>query len=200
MLSEASRPGAWGLGSSSGHKVASVILRFLELACGAIVLGLLDRFCHLVDEASNVSVDGRIIYAMVVAGITIVYRATEFHELVRYSILLFAPFDIFFMSFPFDFILFSRTRSHICSAGCRMFGVRTVLAFSIIAWVLHLISGFLGVYVFANYIQIEETVNLAKRQMRKLSHSHPTNDQNRESTATGAAEEGFSPTQSRSGV
>lgn len=80
--------------SSNGHKVASVILRFLELACGAIVLGLLGRFCHLVDEASDVSVDGRIIYAMVVAGITIVY-----------SIVVFAPIDILFMAFPFDFIL-----------------------------------------------------------------------------------------------
>jgi hypothetical protein len=59
-----------------------------------IELGLLDRFCHLVDEASNVSVDARIIYPMVVAGLTIVY-----------SILLFAPFDILFMRFLFDFIL-----------------------------------------------------------------------------------------------
>uniref|UniRef100_A0A0D2XTD1 MARVEL domain-containing protein n=1 Tax=Fusarium oxysporum (strain Fo5176) TaxID=660025 RepID=A0A0D2XTD1_FUSOF len=102
--------------SGSGHKVASVILRFLELACGAIVLGLLGHFCDLVNEASNISVDGRIIYAMVVAGITIVY-----------SIVFFAPFDILFMAFPFDFILFimwlvafclleTRTRSHICSA------------------------------------------------------------------------------------
>ncbi|KNB06543.1 hypothetical protein FOXG_07233 [Fusarium oxysporum f. sp. lycopersici 4287] len=81
--------------SGSGHKVASVILRFLELACGAIVLGLLGHFCDLVNEASNISVDGRIIYAMVVAGITIVY-----------SIVFFAPFDILFMAFPFDFILF----------------------------------------------------------------------------------------------
>ncbi|KAH6957471.1 hypothetical protein DER45DRAFT_569813 [Fusarium avenaceum] len=90
-----------------------------------------------------------------------------------------------------------------------MFGVRTVLAFSIIAWVLHLISGFLGVYVFANYIQIEETVELRPKTvvafakihiLSMSSSSHPTNDQNRESTATGAAEEGFSPTQSRSGV
>lgn len=81
--------------SSGGHKFASVILRILELACGAIVLGLLGRFCHLIDEASNVSVDGRIIYTMVTAGITIVY-----------SILLFVPIDILFMSFPLDFILF----------------------------------------------------------------------------------------------
>jgi hypothetical protein len=81
--------------SGSGHKVASVILRFLELACGAIVLGLLGRFCYLINETSNVSVDGRIIYAMVVAGITIVY-----------SIVVFAPIDILFMAFPFDFILF----------------------------------------------------------------------------------------------
>ncbi|EEU33767.1 uncharacterized protein NECHADRAFT_89158 [Fusarium vanettenii 77-13-4] len=212
--------------SGTGHKVASVILRFLELACGAIVLGLLGRFCYLVDEATNVSVDGRIIYAMVVAGITIVY-----------SILVFAPFDILFMSFPFDFVLFimwlvafclleTRTRSHICSAGWyynywgyywgRFWRVgpvgrvningagcsqwRTVIAFSIIAWVLFIISSILGIYVFTNYIEVKETVNSAKQQMRKLSHNYPANGQNRESTATRAAEEGVRPIQPRSEV
>ncbi|KAH7211362.1 hypothetical protein DER44DRAFT_859542 [Fusarium oxysporum] len=213
--------------SGGGHKVASVILRFLELACGAIVLGLLGRFCYLINETSNVSVDGRIIYAMVVAGMTIVY-----------SIVVFAPIDVLFMAFPFDFILFimwliafclleTRTRGNFCragwyynywgyywgrfwrvgpvgtvninGAGCSQW--RTVVAFSIIAWVLHFISGFLGIYVCTEYIQYDEKVNSAKQQMRKLSHSsHPANGQNRESTATRAAEDGVSPTQPRSEV
>ncbi|SCO84436.1 uncharacterized protein FRV6_08563 [Fusarium oxysporum] len=80
--------------NGGGHKVASVILRFLQLTCGAIVLGLLGRFAYLADDA-NVSVDGRIIYTMVVSGITIVF-----------SICVCLPFDILFLSFLFDFILF----------------------------------------------------------------------------------------------
>ncbi|KAI8401525.1 hypothetical protein FOFC_18394 [Fusarium oxysporum] len=209
----------------SGHKVASVILRFLQLTCGAIVLGLLGRFAYLADDA-NVSVDGRIIYTMVVSGITIVF-----------SICVCPPFDILFLSFPFDFILFimwlvafclleTRTRNHICSAswyrnywgfywgrrwrfgrpgiaingaGCSEW--RAVLGFSILAWVFHFISGILGIYVFKTYIQVKETVGSVKQQMRKISHSkYPANGQNREPTTTRAAEEGLSPTQPRSEV
>ncbi|KAK2687229.1 hypothetical protein QWA68_014255 [Fusarium oxysporum] len=151
--------------SGSGHKAASVILRFLELACGAIVLGLLGRFCYLINETSGVSVDGRIIYAMVVAGMTIVY-----------SIVVFAPIDVLFMAFPFDFILF----------------IMWLIAFCLLET---------GIYVCTEYIQYDEKVNSAKQQMRKLSHSsHPANGQNRESTATRAAEDGVSPTQPRSEV
>ncbi|KAH7111941.1 hypothetical protein B0J13DRAFT_270210 [Dactylonectria estremocensis] len=211
--------------SGGAHKIASVILRFLEFCCAVIVLGLLSRFVYLVGIA-GVHCDGRIIYAIVVASIG-----------TAYSILLCAPFDALFLSFPFDFVLFvmwlvaycllqSRTGGHTCSAnwyynywgyywgrfwtvgpigrvnisgaGCAQW--RTVLAFSCIAWFLHLLSGILGIYVLENYIQVKDTVKSAKQQMRKMSHSYPPNGRNRDSTNVEAGQDGTNPTQPRSEV
>ncbi|KAH6977608.1 hypothetical protein EDB80DRAFT_757379 [Ilyonectria destructans] len=195
--------------SGAAHKIASVILRFLELSSAVIVLGLLSRFAYNLSIA-GVNMNGRLIYTMVVAGIGIVY-----------SIFLCPPFDTLFMSFPFDFILFimwlvaycllqTETRSHTCSAtwyynywgyywghfwtvgpvgrvninsaGCSQW--RTVLAFSFIAWFLHLLSGILGVYVFQNYVQVKDAMQSAKQQMRKMSHSHPSDRPSRDSANT----------------
>ncbi|KAH7130867.1 hypothetical protein EDB81DRAFT_660527 [Dactylonectria macrodidyma] len=211
--------------SGAAHKVASVILRFLEFCSAVIVLGILSRFVYLIGIA-QVNCDGRIIYAMVVAGIGIIY-----------SIFLCPPFDSLFLSFPFDFLLFvmwlvaycllqSKTRTHTCTAswyydywgyywgrfwtvgevgrvningaGCAQW--KTVLAFSFLAWFFHLLSGILGVYVLHNYIQVKDTVQSAKQQMRKMSHSYPSNGHNRDSTNMEAGQGGTNPTQPRSEV
>jgi hypothetical protein len=76
------------------HKIISVILRFGEFASAIIVLGILSRFCYHISVAQT-DVDGRIIYAMVVACIGIIY-----------SFFFCLPFKSLFLGFPFDFVLF----------------------------------------------------------------------------------------------
>ncbi|KAH7255967.1 hypothetical protein BKA59DRAFT_521042 [Fusarium tricinctum] len=180
--------------SGSAHKVISVLLRLAELASAVIVLGLLSRFCYYIGIA-QASVDGRIIYAIVVACLGIMY-----------SIFFCPPFRNMFLGFPFDFLLFvmwliaycllqTKTGSSTCSArwyynywgyywgrfwrvgpigtvsingaGCAQW--RTVLAFSFIAWFLHLLSGILGVYVFRTYIRLDETKRDIKHHAEKLT-------------------------------
>jgi hypothetical protein len=55
----------------------------------------------------------------------------------------------------------------INGAGCAQW--RTVLAFSFIAWFLHLLSGILGVYVFRTYIRLDETKRDIKHHAEKLT-------------------------------
>ncbi|KAM5376424.1 hypothetical protein ACJZ2D_005478 [Fusarium nematophilum] len=207
--------------SGAAHKIASVILRFLELSSAVIVLGILSRFAYLISIA-EVHLDGEIVYAMVVAGIGIIY-----------SIVLCPPFDSLFLSFPLDFVLFimwivaaallqTRTKTHTCSAnwyydywgyywgrywtvgpvgrvtidgaGCAQW--RTVLAFSFISWFLHFTSGILGMYVFHNYIRFKDTVASAKQQMRKMSYgSYPPSGRNTDSAAVEAGQQGANPPQ-----
>jgi hypothetical protein len=76
------------------HKVISVLLRMGEFASAAIVIGILGRFCYLISDA-HAHTDGRIIYAMVVAGISIVY-----------TFFFCPPFKSLFLAFPVDFVLF----------------------------------------------------------------------------------------------
>ncbi|KAF5026369.1 hypothetical protein F66182_1577 [Fusarium sp. NRRL 66182] len=179
------------------HKVLSVLLRLAEFACAVIVLGILSRFCYVISIA-QVEADGRIVYAMVVAGIGIIY-----------SFFFFPPFKSLFLSFPFDFVMFimwlvaycllqTKTGSHTCSArwyydywgyywgrfwrvgpvgtvaidgaGCAQW--RTVLAFSFLSWFLHLTSGVLGIYVFRTYIELDETKRDIKHHAEKLTHLH----------------------------
>ncbi|WKT53999.1 Marvel domain [Fusarium oxysporum f. sp. vasinfectum] len=184
--------------TGAAHKVISVLLRLAELACAIIVLGILSRFCYLAGIA-QAHVDGRIIYAIVVACLGIIY-----------SIFFCPPFKNMFLGFPFDFVLFvmwlvaycllqTRTGSHTCTAtwyynywgyywgrfwrvgpigtvhvsnaGCAPW--RTVLAFAFIAWFLHLLSGILGVYVFKTYIKLDETKRDIKHQAEKLTKPDP---------------------------
>jgi hypothetical protein len=184
--------------SGVAHKVISVILRLAELASAIIVLGILSRICYLVGIA-QANVDGRIIYAIVVACLGIMY-----------SIFFCPPFKNMFLGFPFDFLLFvmwlvaycllqTKTGSHTCSArwyydywgfywghfyrvgrpgtvsvdnaGCASW--RTVLAFSFIAWFLHLLSGILGVYVFRTYIKLDETRRDIQHHAEKLTKPDP---------------------------
>lgn len=80
--------------TGTAHKIVSVILRFLEFCCAVIVLGILSRFCYVL-SIQQVDADGRIIYAMVVAGIGIIY-----------SFFFCPPFKTLFLGFPFDFVMF----------------------------------------------------------------------------------------------
>ncbi|KAK7417612.1 hypothetical protein QQX98_004433 [Neonectria punicea] len=97
------------------HKVLSVILRLGQFSCAVIVLGILSRFAYLL-SIPQAHADGRIVYTMVIAGLTI-----------PYSILFCLPFDALFMSFPVDFIFWimwlvafclleTKTASGSCSA------------------------------------------------------------------------------------
>ncbi|KAH6870926.1 hypothetical protein B0T10DRAFT_533697 [Thelonectria olida] len=136
---------------------------------------------------AGVNMDGRLVYTMVVAGIGIVY-----------SICFCPPLDALFTGFPFDFILFIMW----LVAFCLLETWRTVLAFSFIAWFLHLISGILGLYVFRHYVLVKDMVHSAKQQMRKMSHSNYTsNGYNRDSTnMEPAQEQQIDPVQPRSEV
>ncbi|KAJ4078466.1 hypothetical protein BFJ70_g16764 [Fusarium oxysporum] len=184
--------------SGVAHKVISVILRLSELASAIIVLGILSRITYLVGLA-EASVDGRIIYTIVVACLGIMY-----------SIFFCPPFRSMFLGFPFDFLLFvmwlvaycllqTKTGSSSCSArwyydywgyywgrfykvgpigtvsingaGCSSW--RTVLAFSFIAWFLHLLSGILGVYVFRTYVKLDEAKRDIKNHAEKLTKPDP---------------------------
>ena len=78
----------------TAHKAASVLLRLGELVSAIIVLGILSRFCYLL-SLQLATANGRVVYTMVVAGIGIIF-----------SFFLCIPFDVLFMSFPFDFVLF----------------------------------------------------------------------------------------------
>lgn len=82
-------------GSGTAHKVISVILRLTEFCSAIIVLGILSRFAYYIEFAgAGATVDGRIIYTLVVAGISILY-----------SMFFCVPLTFLFMSFPFDLIL-----------------------------------------------------------------------------------------------
>lgn len=75
-------------------KAVLVIFRIWQVICSAIVLGILARFLHLLSEAGATR-DGRIIYGIIVASISIVF-----------AIVFIAPFMYAFLAFPFDFVLF----------------------------------------------------------------------------------------------
>ncbi|KAL6359985.1 hypothetical protein LRP88_05681 [Fusarium phalaenopsidis] len=168
--------------SGSAHKVASIILRLGQISCAAIVIGILARFSYLL-TIQQVHEDGRLVYAMVVAGISIIY-----------SFLLCPPFRNLFMSFPCDFVLWYNTywgyywgrywrvgrpgAVNVGRAGCAHW--RTVLAFSFIAWFAYLLSGILGIYVFHKYIHVKETATEFKHQAKKhLGRDSQENDYGR---------------------
>jgi len=177
------------------HRVAYFLLRMSELICAVIVLAILARFTYLVG-IGRVSVDGKIVYALVIASI-----ATAF------SILFCVPVNVLSMSFPADFILFvcwlvafgllaaedrhcstgwynnnwgyywgrwwrfgPVGRVNVGNIGCGYW--RTTLAFSFMASMAHLLSLILGIYIFREYVRVKDTVATAKKQAGKLRKSH----------------------------
>jgi hypothetical protein len=83
---------AYIMGTTS--KAVSVILRVGELICAAIVVGILGRYLDLVYDA-NASPNGRIIYTIVIGGISIFF-----------SLVLMPPLKYSFWAFGLDFALF----------------------------------------------------------------------------------------------
>ncbi|KAM0705457.1 hypothetical protein Q7P35_006816 [Cladosporium inversicolor] len=75
-------------------KITNVLLRFLRLCSACIVVGTVGWAIHRIHD-SNGSVSGRLIYAEVVAAISIVV-----------SLLLVPPMDYVFMMWPLDAISF----------------------------------------------------------------------------------------------
>ena len=75
-------------------KAVSVIFRIGELICAAIVVGILGRYLDLVYDASA-SANGRIIYTIVIGGISIFF-----------SLILMPPLKYSFWAFGLDFALF----------------------------------------------------------------------------------------------
>jgi len=163
------------------HRICYSILRLGEFICAVIVLAILARFCYLI-SIDQVSADGRIVYALVIASIT-----------VAYTIVLCLPINALAMSFPFDLFLFIAwlvafsllaAKSPSCSTnwytgywgfywrrrgngrGCGYW--RTVLAFSFMASMAHLLSFILGIYIFRTYVRVKETVARAKKHAEKL--------------------------------
>ncbi|KNB18757.1 hypothetical protein FOXG_16189 [Fusarium oxysporum f. sp. lycopersici 4287] len=161
------------VGTGVAHKAISILLRLGELASAIIVLGILSRFCYLISIA-EVHADGRIIYGIVVACLGIIYSilfCPPFKDMF-----LGFPFDfvMFVMWLVAYCLLQTRTGGHACSArwyydywgyywgrfwrvgpigtvtingtGCGAW--KTVLAFSFIAWFLHLLSGILVGHFF----------------------------------------------------
>ncbi|KAJ9412655.1 hypothetical protein QL093DRAFT_2537701 [Fusarium oxysporum] len=153
------------VGTGVVHKIISILLRLGETASAIIVLGILSHFCYLISIAEDM--------------------------------FLGFPFDfvMFVMWLVAYCLLQTRTGDHTCSARCcydywgyywgRFWRVgpigtvtingagcgswKTVLAFSFIAWFLHLLSSILGIYVFRIYIKIEETKREIKHQAEKLA-------------------------------
>src|SRR5205809_7897954 len=77
-----------------GSKVTSVILRIMEFISAVIVAAILGRYLYFLDIA-NVGASSRIIYAVVIAGLSIFF-----------SLILIPPLKYSFYAFPLDFALF----------------------------------------------------------------------------------------------
>jgi len=190
----------------TARKVTLLLIRFGEIVCGAVVLGILGAFCERV-RSDGATVDGRIIYAMVVSGITIVY------SLMSCALLKFQ-----FLIFPFDFVLFimwlvafsllaSKTGTHSCSAnwyndywgyywgrlwrfgpigtvrvtsGCSEW--RTVLAFSFIAIFAYIMSGIVGIDLDAYHEYISNRRNARGRNGYDRKSSRPEHEYSQRTT------------------
>lgn len=78
----------------TASRVVSVFFRIMELISATIVAGLLGTYLHYINDA-HVGKNGRVIYSIVIAGISIFF-----------SLVLTPPFRYSFYAFPFDFAMF----------------------------------------------------------------------------------------------
>lgn len=78
----------------TASRIALVALRVWQLICSIIVVGILARFLHVLSEAGATR-DGRVIYGIIIASISIVF-----------AIVFIAPLLYSFLPFPVDFALF----------------------------------------------------------------------------------------------
>ena len=75
-------------------QITSVVLRAIELISASIVAGIVGTYLHFLGDA-NVDANGRIVYTIAIAGISIFF-----------SILFMPPLKYSFYGFPLDFALF----------------------------------------------------------------------------------------------
>lgn len=80
----------------TASRALSVFLRLFELAYGAIVLGLLARNFYLIDNAGVIEPNARLVFAAVIASLTIIF-----------SIFTMPPLAYAFWLFPLDFFFFA---------------------------------------------------------------------------------------------
>ncbi|KAK5652398.1 hypothetical protein OQA88_10590 [Cercophora sp. LCS_1] len=155
----------------TASRAFSVFLRIGQLVCGGIVLGLLGRFFYLFDNAGMTDPSARLVYAAVIAALSIIFALVLIPPLA-YSFWLF-PIDVFmFAAWLVAFcVLETLTGINTCNSdwyttywgyywgrwylvgrpgvnvnwtGCSAW--RTVLAFSFIGSICFLLSAILGVY------------------------------------------------------
>merc|ERR1712000_28766 len=143
------------------HRVAYFLLRMSELICAVIVLAILARFTYLVG-IGRVSVDGKIVYALVVAfGLL---AAEDRHCSTGW-------YNNYWGYYWGRWWRFGPVgRVNVGNTGCGYW--RTTLAFSFMASMAHLLSLILGIYIFREYVRVKDTVATAKKQAGKLRKSH----------------------------
>jgi hypothetical protein len=79
---------------ATASRVFLIFLRLWQLACGAIVLGIIAYLFHLVNIAGVIEPNGRLVYAAVIAALTIID-----------ALVFIVPAAYAFWSFPIDFFL-----------------------------------------------------------------------------------------------
>jgi hypothetical protein len=81
------------MGKDTGFHAANVVLRSFELCSAAVVVGVIGWAMHRIDDA-NAPINGRLIYAEVVATLTIIV-----------SLVLIPPREYIFKAWPLDLVL-----------------------------------------------------------------------------------------------
>jgi hypothetical protein len=81
------------MSKDTGFHTANAVLRFLEFCSAAVVVGIIGWAMHRVDSA-NGPPNGRLIYAEVVAALTIIV-----------SLVLLPPHEYVFKAWPLDLVL-----------------------------------------------------------------------------------------------
>jgi hypothetical protein len=81
------------MGEHTGSRVANVVLRFFQLSCAAIILGIVGWALHRIDTGNGPD-NSRLIYVEVLAAMSLAL-----------SIILLIPFKFVFKTWPLDIIL-----------------------------------------------------------------------------------------------
>ncbi|KAK0622018.1 hypothetical protein B0T17DRAFT_535676 [Bombardia bombarda] len=161
-------------------RAASVFFRIGELLCGAVVLGLVGRLLYLVDVGGS-DPNPRIVYTAVIAAVTIVLSLV-FMPPLAYAFYAFPVDALLFVAWLVAFCLLETlTGMDYCNSdwyrsywgyywgrwyrvapvgidvnwtGCSAW--RTVLAFTFMACVVHLLSAAVGIYWVARHGRTRE--------------------------------------------
>jgi hypothetical protein len=210
--------GMSGKHSGTAHKVLSVLFRLGELISAIIVLAILGRFSWYIHDGSGHS-SGRIIYTMVVSALAIIFSILFIVPIT--ALFLSFPFDfIMWIMWLIAFcLLATKSGTSTCNnswyynywgfywgrfwrpgfgpvtingPGCGEW--RTVLAFSFIAMVCHLLSGILGVYVTKEYGRLKkERVSPEVEKQRQMEAAHRNDPHNGGGYANGDHQTGVNP-------